>query len=102
VCPNCGGRIINDIVDFGDPIPMDAISNSIRHAQKSDVFLVVGSTLTVTPAANMPLYAIDNGSKLIIVNNQATPFDDLCTVRFHENAGDVLTIILEKVKELKK
>ena len=108
-CPACGGRIINDVVDFGDPIPRDAITNSIKHSQKSDVVLVVGSTLTVSPAADMPLYAIDNDAKLIIINNQRTSFDGkthrgkpLCTIRFNEDAGETLTNIVEEVRKLKK
>jgi NAD-dependent SIR2 family protein deacetylase len=102
VCPDCGGRIINDIVNFGDSIPMDAIENSVKHSRQSDVFMVVGSSLTVTPAANMPIYALDNGSKLIIINHQETGYDNLATVRFFESAGETLIKILEKVKMLKQ
>ena len=57
----------------------------------------------------MPLYAIDSGAKLIIINNQTTSYDGkthrgkpLCTVRFHEDAGETLTNIIEEVKKLRK
>lgn len=102
VCPDCGGRIIDDIVHFGDSIPMEAHNNSRIHSQQSDVFLVVGSSLTVTPAANMPIHALDNGAKLIIINHQETGYDNLATVRFFESAGETLIKILEKVKMLKQ
>jgi NAD-dependent SIR2 family protein deacetylase len=101
-CPDCGGRIISSIVNFGDPLPREDLENAIEHSQKADVFLVVGSSLQVSPASHMPIYAKNNGAKIIIVNKQKTGLDDLADLRFYEDASRVLREIKEKIKvELK-
>ncbi|MCP4763026.1 MAG: hypothetical protein GY870_14715 [archaeon] len=96
-CTECGGRIVNSIVNFGDIIPQKELQLSYDHSNNSDVFFVVGSLLAVVPAANMPRYAIRNGAKLIIINNMATSYDRHATVLFKENTGETLTTILKKV-----
>ncbi|MHA1343190.1 MAG: SIR2 family NAD-dependent protein deacylase [Promethearchaeota archaeon] len=99
-CPYCGGRIISSIVNFGDPLPEDELQESIKRSENSDVFFVIGSSLVVTPAANMPGIAKRQGAKLIILNRGTTPYDDISDLRFFNNISDVLPPILEKVKEL--
>jgi NAD-dependent SIR2 family protein deacetylase len=99
-CPECNGRIISSIVNFGDPIPEKEIMQSFDHSKLADVFLVVGSSLSVTPAAYCPQYALENRAALIIINNQPTPFDTAATVLFHENAGETLTNILNEIYRL--
>ncbi len=99
-CPECGGRLISSIVNFGDPLPMDELEESMRRSQSSDVFFVIGSSLVVTPAADMPRYAWRNGAKLIIVNKGETPYDGEADVRFFEQIGEVLPKIVERVKEM--
>jgi NAD-dependent deacetylase len=71
-----------------------------RRSEQSDVFFVVGSSLVVVPAANMPLYAKQHGAKLIILNKGETPYDGIADLRFTDQIGDVLPPIVEKVKEL--
>jgi len=100
-CPGCGGAIVSSIVNFGDPIPANELQFSFDHSKLADVFLVVGSSLTVTPAAYCPEYALQNHADLIIINNQPTPFDSSATVLFHENAGKTLTRILEEIHRLR-
>jgi len=99
-CPNCGGRLISSIVNFGDPLPMDELEESMRRSENSDVFFVVGSSLVVTPAANMPGIAWRNGAKLIILNEGETPYDDEADLRFFDQIGDVIPKIVERVKEM--
>jgi mono-ADP-ribosyltransferase sirtuin 6 len=99
-CPDCEGRIISSIVNFGDSLPIDELIESERRSQSSDVFFVVGSSLVVTPAANMPGIAWRNGAKLIILNQGETPFDDVADLRFFEQIGDVLPKIVDRVKEM--
>ncbi|MBN2155080.1 MAG: NAD-dependent protein deacylase [Candidatus Lokiarchaeota archaeon] len=99
-CPECGGRIISSIVNFGDPIPDKELSDSFKHSKMADVFLVVGSSLSVTPAAYCPQYALANQADLIIINNQPTPFDNAAIILFHENAGETLTGILKEIHRL--
>ena len=99
-CPDCGGRLISSIVNFGDPLPMDELEKSMRRSENSDVFFVVGSSLVVTPAANMPGIAWRNGAKLIILNEGETPYDDEADLRFFDQIGDVIPKIVERVKEM--
>ena len=101
-CPHCGGRIISSIVNFGDPLPYDELEESMRRSQNSDVFFVVGSSLVVTPAANMPGIAKKNGAKLIILNKGETPYDVEADLRFENLIEDVLPPIVERVKNLIK
>jgi NAD-dependent SIR2 family protein deacetylase len=100
-CPNCGGRIISSIVNFGDPIPEKEFRLSITNSQKADVLCTIGSSLTVTPAVLMPQKAKANGAKLIIINKQRTGLDHQADIRFFEGAGMVLTHIVMYIKKMR-
>ncbi len=99
-CSDCGGRLISSIVNFGDSLPHDEFEESARRSMNSDVFFVIGSSLVVTPAANMPGYAWKNGAKLIILNQGETPYDGEADLRFFDLIGDILPKIVEKVKKM--
>jgi len=99
-CPECGGTLINSIVNFGDPLPEDHLRKSILHAENSDVFIVIGSSLVVHPAASLPAAAYRTGAKLIIINKGETPYDEMADVRISENVAVVVPAIVDKVKEL--
>ena len=99
-CPKCSGRIINSIVNFGDNLPERELEEAFEHSEKCDVFIVIGSSLVVTPAANMPQVALKNKAKLIILNKGKTPFDELADVRIWDKAGEFLPKVITRVKEL--
>ena len=99
-CPECNGRIISSVVNFGDPMPKNELETSFYHSSRSDVFMVVGSSLVVTPAALLPKEAKNNGSKLIIINEMETPYDYIADLRFFENASEILKEILKNIKEI--
>lgn len=99
-CPYCGGRLISSIVNFGDPLPADELEKSIQKSKNADIFFVIGSSLVVTPAANMPVIAKEHGAKLIILNLQETPLDDQADIRFFAKINDILPKIVEKVDKL--
>ena len=99
-CPHCDGQIISSIVNFGDPLPYDELQESIIRSERADVFFVIGSSLVVTPAANMPGIAKKNGAKLILLNKGATPYDAVADIRFDDLIEDVLPPIMEKVKDM--
>jgi len=101
-CPECEGRLISSIVNFGDPLPYDELQESIVRSQNCDVFFVIGSSLVVTPAANMPGIAKQNGAKLIIINKGNTPYDMVADVKFDNKIEEVLPQIMEKVREILK
>ncbi|MFX1454876.1 MAG: NAD-dependent deacetylase [Promethearchaeota archaeon] len=99
-CPNCSGRLISSIVNFGDPLPYDELQEAINRSQRSDVFFVIGSSLVVTPAANMPGIALQNGAKLILINKGETPYDRVADIRFDNKIEEVLPFIMENVKKI--
>ena len=95
-CPKCGRVLKPAITFFGESLPADALREAVNEAQKADLMLVLGTSLTVYPAASMPNYTLRSGGKIVIVNNMPTPldsgallhFDDLGTV--FEELGSLL------------
>ena len=96
----CGGELVKSVVDFGEPLPEGDLMLSFEHSRKSDLFVVVGSSLVVTPAADMPREALSSGAKLVIINQDDTPFDRLASLRFRERIGDVLPKAVRRLKRL--
>lgn len=94
----CGGFLKPDTISFGQSMPMDKVNQAIALSQHSDLFIVVGSTLLVQPAAHMPIYAKQNNAFLAIINLSETPCDDMCDVLVAEKAGLILDKIWEMVK----
>ncbi len=99
VCP-CGGTLESSVVNFGQSLPMKDLSFSYEHSRKSDLFVVVGSSLVVTPAADMPREALRAGARLVIINAGETPFDSVAHLRFHEKIGEILPPAVNRLKIL--
>jgi NAD-dependent deacetylase len=97
-CPDCHGTLKPDIVMFGEQLPARALDQAARHAIAADVFFVIGSTLTVYPAALMPEYALQAGAKLVIVNLGETPLDGRAEVLLPFKAGETMSAIVAAVK----
>ena len=74
------------MVTFGS-MPVKVLEEASRRAMASDLCIVVGSTLIVYPAAMIPIYAVEAGAKLIIVNLSSTPMDNQAAVLINEKAG---------------
>lgn len=99
LCKSCGGMFLKPtVVLFGEPMPVPAMHEALALAQSADVMLVVGSSLVVHPAADIPLAAVRAGARLIIINAEPTPFDSLAEVVIHGRAGEVLPEILREVE----
>ncbi|AIF44902.1 MULTISPECIES: NAD-dependent protein deacylase [Virgibacillus] len=71
----CGGILRPSIILFGETLPQDAFQFALEESRKSDLFIVLGSSLSVTPANQFPLIAKEMGAKLVIINREKTPFD---------------------------
>lgn len=99
-CPDCGARLVSSVVDFGQSLPQKDLADSYEHSQLCDLFVVVGSSLVVTPAADMPRVALRSGAKLVIINQGETPFDRVAHLRFDEAIGDVLPPAVDGLKQL--
>ena len=81
VCDVCGGLLKAAVVSFGQAMPEDMLIRSSEAARKADVFIVIGSSLVVYPAAQLPVVAAEAGAELIIVNRDPTPVDPLAKIR---------------------
>jgi len=101
-CPLCGGKLVSTVVNFGDSLPAKDLAESYKHSQRCDLFIVVGSSLVVYPAADMPAVALEAGARLVIINQGETPFDAHAHLRFSEAIGEVLPPAVEQLKRLMK
>jgi NAD-dependent deacetylase len=97
-CPECRGILKPDAVFFGEALPEETLQEAIRRARNSDLFIVIGSTLVVYPAAYIPTYAKEAGAKLAIVNLTPTPFDHYAEVTLRGKAGEMMSRVIERVK----
>jgi NAD-dependent deacetylase len=94
-CKVCGGSFLKPtVVLFGEAMPAPAVQEAFALARQADVMLVVGSSLLVYPAAEIPLVALRSGAPLIVINAEPTPFDELAEVVIHGKSGEVLPEIL--------
>jgi len=89
-CPDCGGYIKTATVSFGQSMPPEAMQRAEELALAGDLFLAVGSSLVVWPAAGFPLMAKRNGAALVIVNRERTDFDDVADLVVRQDIGDAL------------
>jgi NAD-dependent deacetylase len=97
-CTRCGGRVLKPtVVLFGEPMPALAMEQAFDLASASDVMLVVGSSLVVHPAAEVPLVAARAGASLVVVNAESTPVDRLAQVVIRGRAGEVLPEIVRAI-----
>ena len=80
-CENCGGIIKPDIVFFGEALPADVLEDAEEEAAQADLMLVLGSSLTVYPAAALPEVTVRCGGKLAVINASPTHLDDAAVWR---------------------
>ena len=81
-CPKCGGVIKPDIIFYEESLNEQVLESAWRDFSKTDLCVVLGSSLVVQPAASFPVIAKRSGADLVIVNNQPTDLDKYCTLRF--------------------
>jgi NAD-dependent deacetylase len=93
-CPGCGRILKPAITFFGESLPADALKEAAEEAQDADLMLVLGTSLTVFPAAGLPRHTLRRGGRIVIVNNMPTPLDNQAFLRF-----DDLGEIFEGLKE---
>jgi NAD-dependent deacetylase len=89
-CPSCGGYLKTATILFGQRVPEAELARAKELTAVCDLFLVVGSSLKVMPAAMLPRLALKRDVPFIIVNLQPTSLDDLADVVIHEKAGQIL------------
>jgi NAD-dependent deacetylase len=99
-CKKCGGILKPDVIFFGEALPPNVLAAATHESQECDLFIVIGSSLVVYPAANMPLYAKRNGARIVIINLSETQQDDIADVIINHSAGITMTKIMERLKDL--
>ena len=98
-CESCHGILKPDIVLFGETLPEKVFEEATQRSHSADLFIVIGSTLIVYPAAYMPIYAVDSRAKLVIINLSPTPMDRQAAVLIKAKAGETMSKVIERVRE---
>ena len=95
VCEGCGGIVKTATISFGQPMPEDEMMRATDEALAADLFIVIGSSLVVFPAAGLPVLAKDNGARLVILNREATDLDATADLVINREIGPVLSSVVE-------
>ena len=94
-CNGCGGIVKSATISFGQMMPEEPMRRAEEETLACDLFIVLGSSLTVYPAAAFPKVAKQNGATLIIVNQQDTDIDTIADLVIHAGIGDTLAAVLQ-------
>ncbi len=89
-CTACGGPVKAATISFGQPMPEKAMQRALEVTADCDLFLAIGSSLVVYPAASFPALARQHGARLVILNGESTPLDDLADLVLRGDIGDIL------------
>jgi len=96
-CSYCGGLLKPDLILYEEQLPADKWRAARQEVMACDLLLILGSSLTVTPACDLPLTALGNGAKIIILNKSHTHLDDQAAVSLHGDLAETLPLITKKV-----
>ncbi|GAA1930293.1 SIR2 family NAD-dependent protein deacylase [Nocardioides marmoribigeumensis] len=96
-CPGCGQLVKSATVSFGQVLDPEVVDEAVRLVRSADLLLTTGSSLQVHPAAGLPAEARGHGARLVIVNDERTPYDDLADLVVRGRAGEVLGPAVEAV-----
>ncbi|UGA47069.1 NAD-dependent deacetylase [Bradyrhizobium quebecense] len=89
-CAECGDPVKTATISFGQSMPEDAMRRAAELARHCDLFLAIGSSLVVWPAAGFPMMAKESGARLVIINNEPTDQDDIADLVIRHDIGDTL------------
>jgi NAD-dependent deacetylase len=91
LCPKCGGLTKHATISFGQSLSPVVLQSAIRWAREADLFVAVGSSLVVTPAAELPALAKSSGARLVIINREPTPLDGIADAVIRDGVGAVIS-----------
>jgi NAD-dependent deacetylase len=91
VCGACGGMIKTATISFGQAMPEEAMARARMAAMAADLFIVLGSSLVVYPAAGFPIMARQNGARLVIVNREPTDQDQIADLVINAEIGATMS-----------
>ena len=89
-CDDCAGILKPDTISFGQAMPEAKMADALMYASECDLCIVLGSSLVVYPAASVPVHAVQNGARLIIINRDETPLDAEADLVCHESVSEAL------------
>lgn len=95
VCDVCGGVIKTAVISFGQAMPVGEMQRAEQFSVDCDLFIAIGSSLVVYPAAGFPLMARRNGAKLVIVNRDPTGMDHYADLVLNREIGPTLSAVVE-------
>lgn len=93
-CNHCGGIIKTATISFGQAMPEAEMQRAQEYTEQCDLMIVLGSSLSVFPAAGFPEYAKKLGASLAIVNREETPLDDIADVVVREQIGSTMALVV--------
>lgn len=93
VCDSCGGIVKTGTISFGQPMPLDAMIRAQKESEECDLFIAIGSSLVVYPAASFPVLAKRNGARLVILNRDPTDMDGIADLVLNQEIGPTLGAI---------
>jgi NAD-dependent deacetylase len=96
-CRACGGIVKSATISFGQAMPEAEMSRAQRETLACDLFMVIGSSLVVYPAAGFPQLAKELGARLVILNREETPLDDIADLVLHEEIGPTMSTLITRL-----
>jgi NAD-dependent deacetylase len=96
-CQGCGGILKPDVILYEEQLPMKVWLKAEEACRKCDLLLIAGTSLEVMPSAKLPIFALDNGASLIIINNTDTYIDVRADIIIRENVADIFPQISDEV-----
>lgn len=97
-CLRCGGILKSATISFGQQLDRDVVDAALRAGRACELFIAVGTSLTVHPAAGLCDHALDAGARLIIVNAEPTPYDPYAHAVLREPVGEVLPRLVSAIR----
>ena len=92
-CPSCAGPLKHATISFGQDLDKLVLGNCSRWSRECELLLVMGSSLAVRPAADLPVLAKQTGSRVVIINRDPTALDDMADLVIHGGLGDTLATV---------
>ena len=93
----CGGKLHDSIINFGENLKQHILDQGFKQGQKADLMLAMGSSLRVTPAANMASATAEADGNLVIVNLQKTPLDLYASLIIHAKIDEMFEVLMKKL-----
>ncbi len=97
-CPDCGSMLRPDVVWFGEQLPKDAFEQAVVASENCDLFISVGTSALVEPAASLPYLALRNHATLVEINPEVTPLTVYAKYYFPQTAGVLLPALVDRIK----